>query len=105
MRGYVQISEAWLDCPDALHVRYESLVDDYLAEAERLVRFLGLREESEAVRCVLDQYRPERGETGQRGTHFSQGKAERFRQVFSPEELSAFSSVFADYLERLGYPL
>jgi hypothetical protein len=105
MRQYIRISEDWLACEQALHVRYEDLLHDYDSEAGRLVRFLHLEAGSETVRCVLEKHRPERGQAGQRGTHFSQGQAERFRQVFSPEQLASFNQIFQDYLERVGYSL
>lgn len=103
IQAYVAISEAWLACRQVLPVRYESLLADYPAEAERLLRFLGLDGQEPAVRRVLDEYRPECGEAGRKGVHFSHGRAERFRQVFSPTEMEAFNRQFSAYLERMGY--
>jgi hypothetical protein len=105
MRPYVGISEAWLACEQALHVRYESLVSDYETEADRLVRFLSLSDLAEIVEDPLGRYRPERRGGGQKGTHFSRGETERFRRVFSVEQLSAYNQMFRPYLERMGYAL
>ncbi|HEX9616361.1 MAG TPA: sulfotransferase domain-containing protein [Anaerolineales bacterium] len=105
MQPYVRISEAWLACEQALHVRYESLVDDYESEAGRLARFLSLQDRPEVVRGTIEKYGPERGEARQRGTHFSHGKAERFRAVFTPDQLENFNRMFCPYLERMGYAL
>ena len=105
MQAYVRISEAWLAVHQALPVRYESLVQDYPAEVQRLLDFLGLQAGEPVVQSVIDKYRPERGSSGQRGAHFSQGEPERFRQVFSKETLSVINQTFADYLQRMGYSM
>jgi hypothetical protein len=105
MHPYVRISEAWLACEQALHVRYENLVGDYESEAGRLARFLDLDDRLLIVRRIIDRYRPERGEAGLRGTHFSHGKAERFRSVYTPNQLENFNRMFRPYLERMGYAL
>jgi hypothetical protein len=102
---YVNISEAWLACGGTLLVRYEDLLEGYDRESARLVEFLGLKAGEEAVRCVVEQYRPEHARAGQPGLHFSQGKAERFREALTPEQLSKFNQLFAAYLKRVGYPL
>lgn len=103
MQQYVQIWERWMGIPETLAVRYENLVEQYDVEGPRLANHLGLPAEEERVRTVLEKYRPERGESGQRGTHFSQGKAERFRRVFTPEQLEQFTSRFYVPLEQMGY--
>lgn len=103
MQPYVRISEAWLACEHVLHVRYENLVTDYESEAGRLACFLGLEDHLELVRGTVEKYRPERGETGRRGTHFSHGQAERFRAVYTPDQLENINRMFRPYLERMGY--
>jgi hypothetical protein len=105
MQSYVRISQAWLSCEQVLHVRYENLVEEYESEAGRLARFLSLEDRSERVREVVEKYRPERGMRGQRGAHFSQGKAERFRTVFTQHQLEKFNRLFLPYLEQMGYSL
>lgn len=105
MKLYVQISEAWLACEQVLHVRYESLVSDYESEAGRLARFLGLDERIEVVQSTIERYRPGRGQVGQKGTHFRYGEAERFRAVYTPDQLESFNRMFRPFLERMGYAL
>jgi hypothetical protein len=105
MQPYVRVSEAWLACERVLHVRYENLVADYDAEAGRLARFLGLEDRTELALSTLEKYRPERGVSAQRGTHFSHGQAERFRSVYTPDQLDKLNRMFRPYLERMGYAL
>jgi hypothetical protein len=105
IQPYIEISEAWLACEQALYFRYERLVSDYDAEAGRLVRFLGLEDSPERINRVIEKYRPGRGEAAQRGTHFSHGQSERFRAIFTSEELENFTRNFRPYLERRGYDL
>ena len=103
MREYVCISEAWLACKQALHVRYEDLLTNYDAEVQRLVDFLGLDGDSPAIQSVLDDYRPEQGRAGQTGTHFVKGKIGRYRQILTPEQQALCIEAFGPYLERVGY--
>jgi len=105
MEQYVRIWERWMSVPDILVVRYEDLVERYDREGERLTEYLDLSEEEEQVKAVLQKYRPERGEISQRGTHFSQGKSERFRRVLTPEQLERFTNHFSGLLEQMGYPV
>jgi hypothetical protein len=104
MQQYVRIWERWMGVPGALVVRYEDLVDNYDRECQRLAEFLGLSLEEKAT-GVLEKYRPERGESGRRGTHFSQGKAERFRRVLTGEQLEQVTRHFSGSLEEMGYPV
>ena len=104
MREYVCISEDWLDCEQALHVRYEDLLTNYDAEVQRLVDFLGFDGDSPAIQSVLEDYRPERGRSEQAGTHFVKGKVGRHRQVLTPEQRALCTEAFGPYLERMGYP-
>ena len=103
MQEYVRIWEAWSDCDDALHVRYEDLLYDYEGETARLLAFLGFGAISAEMRAVVDRYRPHQG-GGKKGTHFRFGQAERFREVLSETALARCNREFAPYLERMGYP-
>lgn len=105
MQEYVRISEAWLDCEEVLHVRYEELLTHYDAEAARLTHFLNSNAADVAVRAVLEKHRPERGQPGMAGTHFVQGKTGRFHQKLTPEQQTQCLHLFGPYLERMGYPL
>ncbi len=102
---YVRIWQEWMSCEDVLAVRYENLVNHYDEEVDRLIGFLGLNGSDHAIQSVLERYRPERGGTGQRGTHFSQGQVERFRKVFTAEQMAIFNEAFIMSLEKMGYSL
>ena len=103
MRLYVSIWEEWMDTKGVLIVRYEDLVGNYDLETDRLVGFLGAAGGNRGIHPILEKYRPERGTANQKGTHFSQGQAERFRSVFTAEQLSTYTQVFSTALERMGY--
>lgn len=105
MQAYVRISEAWLACSQALHVRYEDLLLDFDRETARLVTFLGFDWERPGLSSVIDRYRPERGRTGQQGLHLATGKIGRFRGAFTDQEKEKFLDVFGEYLKREGYAL
>ena len=105
MEQYVGIWEAWIVREDVLKVKYEILVQDYEQEAIHLGNFLGVDLSQPAINAILEKYRPEQGDRAQKGTHFSQGQAERFRKIFTSEELEKFTHRFAKYLIRMGYDL
>lgn len=105
MRLYVKIWEGWIACEGVLSVRYEDLLENYDQETERLLGFLGSVMGRKELRQILENYRPERGAAGQKGTHFSKGQAERFRSIFSTQQLASYTQVFASDLERMGYLL
>jgi len=102
---YVRISDAWMQCQGALHTRYEELLTDYDAVVGRLAEFLGVDMETQNSKVVAEKYRPESAQTGQKGTHFNEGKIGRFRLKMSPEEQERMVHTFGAYLERMGYPL
>jgi len=105
MRPYVRISDTWINCDPALHVRYEDLLGSYWAEALRLLDDLGFDPEAPHLQKIVEKYRPERGRKGQKGTHFYRGVIGRHRQIFTPEQKEACLEFFGPYLERMGYPL
>ena len=105
MHAYVRVSEAWLACDRALHVRYEDFLKVYDSEVIRLAAFLGLPGDTPEVLEVSDQYRPERGSPDQKGWHLSKGKIGRFREVFNDRQKDLFAQVFGPYLERMGYSI
>ncbi len=105
MKGYVAISEAWLDCQAAFYTRYENLLTSYHVEAKHLADFLDIDGKGEKVRAVFDRYRPEKGSDLQKGLHLSKGRIGRFREVFTPEQQALCKEAFEPYLQRLEYGL
>ena len=101
---YARIWQAWQQCDQALHARYEDLLNDYPAESGRLVRFLGLDGSQKAVAAVLERYQPEASASAdQRGLHFSKGRTGRFRQKYTPEQQLILNEKLGPYLEQMGY--
>jgi len=110
MKSYVQISEAWLACEESMNIRYESLLSDYDVLVTRLLDFLGLGDENQVLarptlQGIIDQYRPDQGSTGLKGTHFVKGKVGRYREEFTPEQQRLCQEAFGDYIDRMGYPM
>lgn len=105
MQFYVNIWEAWSQAESVLLVRYEDLLTNYPVEFNRLVDQLELEIDQIHSAKIFDIYRPDKGESGRKGTHFSKGQAERFRDVFSPTQLERYTNLFAPDLTRMGYSL
>jgi len=105
MEEYVAISEAWLDCDQALHCRYEDLLLDYPGEVSRLVEFLSIDINAEGIQGIIEKYQPRMGSRDQIGTHFRKGVIGRYREILSKEQIAVCNETFGPYLERMGYPL
>lgn len=103
MRAYVKIWHQWIDCEQALHVRYEDLLTDYPGEVTRLIKFLDLDPQAPSIQGVVEKYKPQRARKIERGTHFNQGEAERFREVLTQGQLAACNQAFQEDLEVMGY--
>jgi hypothetical protein len=102
---YVNISRAWMQVPQALHTRYESLVGDYDTEVARILKFFAIEGSSPEIRAVIEKYRPQAARTEQKGLHFSQGKRGRFRQKYTEEQQAIMIEKMGDYLEEMGYDI
>jgi hypothetical protein len=102
---YLIIWEKWMSCKSVLKVRYEDLLIDFDQELTRLVEHLQIENTMPGIMDVVDRYRPERTGSSQRGMHYNVGKLERFREIFSPEQLHAFNLALEHQLERMGYQL
>jgi len=85
MLDYLRIWQAWMDCPQALHTRFEDFKEDYDTEVDRLAAFLRVEASSPSVQAVIERYRPEKARTHQKGIHFSKGKIGRFREKLTSE--------------------
>jgi hypothetical protein len=104
MVEYIHISEAWLACEQSLNLRYEDLLLDYDGEVARILRFLEMDADQIELASVIDQYRPDRGRSDQKGTHFVKGKIGRYREKLTVEQQRRCLELFGAYLERMGYP-
>ncbi len=102
---YCRVWEGWIACPQALHTRYETLRDDYDAEAARLVAFLGVNGGDPQAQAVIERYRPERARREQKGMHFRQGKTGRYREKLAPEQVEEMNRRLGPFLARMGYTL
>jgi len=105
MRKYIQISESWLSCEHSLNLRYEDLLVAYDSQITRILEFFELNLDDPATLSVVDQYRPGKGSSEQKGTHFVKGKIGRYREIFTPEQQQLCLDAFGPYLERMGYPI
>jgi hypothetical protein len=102
---YVEDWEKWMQVPGVLKARYEDLLQAYDQEAGKLVRFLGVNPDDEAVKAVVEKYRPGGQVQGQQGTHFFKGQVGRFRERYSAEEQQVLAEKFGRYLEKMGYAI
>lgn len=102
---YVQDWEKWRQVPGVLKTRYEDLLQAYDQEAGKLVHFLGLNPADEAVKAVVEKYRPSGQVQGQQGTHFFKGQVGRFRERYSVEEQKILAEKFGPTLTQMGYEI
>ncbi len=100
---YVEGWEKWMQVPGVLKTRYEDLLQSYDQESGKLIRFLDVNPADEAVKAVVEKYRPNGDVQGQQGTHFFKGQVGRFRERYSAEEQRILVEKFGRYLEKMGY--
>ena len=100
---YVEGWQRWMKIPAVLNMRYEDLLQNYDIESARLARFLGLRLEDQAVKEVVQKYRPAGDVQARQGTHFYKGQVGRFRERYSTQEQKILAEKFGPYLEKMGY--
>jgi len=103
MSGYVHTTISWIECEQALQVRYEDFLLDFYNEAERLINFLPINRNNPEIHKAIKKYHPEKARTGQKGLHFSHGRIGRFRQKMSKEEQEVLADSFGPYLDLMGY--
>lgn len=105
MQLYVDIGKAWLQCPEALVVRYEDLKGDYWRATKKMLDFLSLPASNPNVAEVLERYRPDRGSVERKGLHFHKGQIGRHRRRLTSRQQETCRSTFSWFLEHGGYPL
>ena len=103
MTDYVHIWEGWVVEKKALIARYEDLLTDYDIETTRLVAYLGLDSDDDAVNAVLENYRPGQAEAGQQGLHFFKGKMGRFSDAYTTDQQDLMSERFGTALIQMKY--
>jgi hypothetical protein len=102
MEDYLRIWEKWRREKKVLATRYEDLLNNYDAEASRLVDFLNLDRSRPAIDEVIRRYRPDQAQD-QQGLHFFKGKIGRFRKAFSAIQQDLLLERFGEYLKQMGY--
>lgn len=105
MQDYVRIWGEWMDCPQALHARYEDMLVDYENEACRLVEFLGFDPNAPAVAAVIEKYRPQAPKRDTQGMHFNKGRTGRFREKMTAGQQAILAQEFGPILEKMGYSI
>ena len=105
MLPYLDIWKAWLAVPQTLPVRYEDLLVNYDAEIARLCAHLSYSQNDVAISAVVENYRPAKSSSGDKGLHFHKGQPQRFRTALSSDELEAANQAFSPFLGMMGYSL
>lgn len=100
----VEVWEEWAACGAALPVRYEDLVAEPQAEAERLAGFLHLDLSAAAIGRVVERYRGG-GQTAadRRNLHVGRGGVRRFETEMGPRDRALCERRFRAVLPRMGY--
>jgi len=95
----------WLDFDGVYFAKYENLVQNHVAELEKLCSFLNISAEIIDLRAMSREYSTEGLSDFKKDyLHFNVGHPQRFRSVLSEEEISYCNQYFSDYLIKLEYP-
>ncbi len=101
---YVDFWSQWQAIPGVHSLRYEDFRDQYDRESRQLAAYLGVDPDEPAASNVIDKYRPEQANPGDRGLHFVRGLTGRYRQKLSPAQQQRCLELFGGQLEAMGYP-
>lgn len=102
---YVEDWEKWMKVSAVLKSRYEDLLQNYDAEAGKLINHLHLDPSAAAVKAVIEKYRPAGPTQSKQGTHFFKGQIGRFRERYTEEEQKILANKFGPALEKMGYEI
>lgn len=105
MDSYVRIAESWLAIEEVLHTRFESLLQHYEQEVERLFQFLDLDSGQRTYDEVIERYNPNKGSKEQVGTHFVKGKIGRYKEFLDENQKQMCIEKFGPFIEKMGYPV
>ena len=103
MSDYIDIWQAWMNEKRVLTTRYEDLLMDYDAEIEKLLAYLSLDPEDDAVQGVVENYRPGKADAGQQGLHFFKGKIGRYEEAYTNDQQAEMRARFGAALQKMGY--
>ncbi len=101
--GLLPIWEAWTRPGRALVFRYEDLLANPIDEMQRLSTHLGLTTDGETLKSIVRRYQPQAEGSGIGKLHFHKGRAGRWRERLTPEQIEACERSFGDDLRRMGY--
>ena len=103
MADYVDVWDAWMNEKRVLVARYEDLLINYDAEMERLLTYLDLDADDDAVQGVVENYRPGQADAGQQGLHFFKGKIGRYKEKYTNDQQTQMVERFGAALQKMGY--
>jgi len=103
MADYVDVWDAWMKEKHVLVARYEDLLMNYDAEMERLLAYLDLDADDDAVQGVVENYRPGKADAGQQGLHFFKGKIGRYKEKYTNDQQAQMVERFGAALQKMGY--
>ena len=105
MEPYIRIWDEWTKLEGVIIVKYEEMLENYHQVVVTIKNYLNLDLRHEDLDKILNTYMPQaKPEEGVK-IHFVHGKANRFRDLFNPEELEQINSTYRDVLNRMGYDL
>jgi len=105
MDSYLRIADSWLAIEKVLHTRYESLLQNYEHEVERLLQYFDLDSDQNNYDEVIERYNPNKGSNEQVGTHFVQGKIGRYKEFLNERQKQMCIERFGTFLGKMGYPV
>ena len=121
--AWQQHIQSWLECPltrsgDLLVLRFEDLRKDMESAIMRIVDFLGVSAQPEAIRAAIDNNSLERmrkkeeksvtlhhSKSGEEGRFVRKGAVGGWREKLTDEHLRLIDTYAGDAFRRMGYPL
>lgn len=100
---YVQAWQNWTNLEDTFVVHYEEMLDDYQNVLDRMIEYLELDISPEKREIIASTYLPRQKPKEDVRIHFSEGRANRFREKFTQQEQDYLLEKYQPVLEKMGY--
>ncbi|MEJ2758512.1 MAG: sulfotransferase domain-containing protein [Anaerolineales bacterium] len=100
---YIQAWKKWTQLEETFIVQYEEMLNDYQSVIDRLIQYLELEISPEQRDTIASTYLPRQKPKEDVRIHFSEGRANRFREKFTQEEQDYLLDRYQAVLEQMGY--
>ena len=104
VKNWLGLWERWARSDKILRIEYEKLVENCIAQLERLATFINLNVSGGDLRKIADRYNKENlVRNGIDYINFNKGIVGRYKNALNSEEIAFLQEQLGHYLPKMGY--